>query len=76
MKSKTQRICWGVLLGSTLIFVLPGFVIGSLLYLAVSMICSVFAKSSIFDYVAMYVWTVIEFWKKITFVTKSLVTGK
>lgn len=51
---KARKVCWYVLFGTALILGIPGFVIGTLLYIFVSILFSIITCFSVVDFLAVY----------------------
>lgn len=61
MKAKLNNILYMVIVGFSTVSIIPGFIVGSVLYIIGALIFSMFGKSSVGDYIAMYMFGVKAF---------------
>lgn len=61
MKAKVNNILYMVIVGFSTVSMIPGFVVGSVLYMVGALVLSILGKSSVGDYIAMYIFGVKAF---------------
>lgn len=67
MKTKTNNRLYMIIVGISTLSMIPGFIVGSVFYMIAALILSILGKSSVGDYIALYVFGIkafIEHYKK------------
>lgn len=62
-RKKAHKVCWYVLFGTASILGIPGLILGTVLYLLVSLICSVITCFSVIDFLNVYAYAMAKFFR-------------